>query len=206
MFVIDKRNKDGTANFCKACRNAGRRKRGHAPKRYIGKRKQECSKCAVVKPLEKFQRDAATRNGRKSKCKDCCVSNKPFKAFGRLKEKQKLYVIPIEITKEEVAMIFEAFEGECIYCGVKESKETGTMNLEHIVPMKRGGRHHVSNFVISCGKCNAKKHDKPLITFYRSHEQFRGDRLDYIFKHVAYFTNRDPEEVAKEFYAEVNDE
>lgn len=170
---------------------------------------KSCSICKETKPLEAFEREKRTKDGRGARCLKCKseFSNpKPYKAFYRLKEKQKLYDIPIEIDREDVAQLFEVFEGECIYCGVKESKETGTMNLEHIIPMKRGGRHHISNFVISCKSCNAKKYDHPLITFFRFHEPFRGDRLDYIFKHVAYFTQRDPEEVALEFYAEVNDE
>lgn len=169
-----------------------------------------CSICEKTKPLELFEKEKRSKDGHGARCKLCKTTNyadpKPYKAFWRLKAKQKLYDIPIEITKEEVAMLFEAFEYSCIYCGVEESQETGTMNLEHIVPMKRGGRHHVSNFVISCKSCNVKKYDHPLITFYRFHEPFHIQRLEYIFKHVAYFTKRDPEEVAQEFYAEVNDE
>lgn len=165
-----------------------------------------CSICEKTKPLELFEKEKRSKDGHGVRCYECKKDPKPYKAFWRLKAKQKIYDIPIEITKEEVAMLFEAFEYSCIYCGVKESKETGTMNLEHIIPMKRGGRHHISNFVISCKSCNAKKYDHPLITFFRFHEPFRGDRLDYIFKHVAYFTQRDPEEVALEFYAEVENE
>lgn len=164
-----------------------------------------CSMCKETKPLELFEKEKRQKAGYGARCKACKSDPKPHKAFWRLNAKQKLYAIPIEITKEEVAMIFEAFEGECIYCGTEESEKTGTMNLEHIVPMKRGGRHHVSNFVISCRSCNAKKHDKPLIDFYRSHEPFNYRRLEYIFIHVAHFSKRDPEEVAKEFYAEAKD-
>lgn len=168
-----------------------------------------CSICKETKPIELFEKEKRQKDGRGARCKLCkstVTDPKPFKAYWRLNAKQKLYDIPIEITKQEVAIIFEAFEGNCIYCGAVESKQTGTMNLEHIVPMAKGGRHHASNFVISCKSCNAKKHDKPLITFYRSHKPFTGDRLDFIFKHVAYFSQRDPEEVALEFYAEVENE
>ncbi|QUG41314.1 HNH endonuclease [Psychrobacillus sp. INOP01] len=204
QFVKDKRNKDGTTNICKVCRNTALRK---PPRRYIGKKEQECSICHEIKPYDNFYKSKMTKNGREPRCNKCrAVDPKPFKAYWRLMAKQKLYAIPIEITKEEVAMIFEAFEGECIYCGAEESKETGTINLEHIVPMARNGRHHVSNLCCACTSCNSKKRNKPLIEFYRSHEPFTGKRLDYIFKHVAYFAKRDPEEVAQEFYAAVNDE
>lgn len=168
-----------------------------------------CSMCKQTKPLELFEKDKRTKDGRGARCKLCRNTHytdpKPYKAFWRLNEKQKLYDIPVEITKEEVAMLFDGFEGTCIYCGVEESEETGTMSLEHIVPMKRGGRHHISNLVIGCKACNSKKNDKTLIEFYRTHEPFHIRRLDYIFKHVAYFTKRTEEEVAKEFFSEVDD-
>lgn len=167
-----------------------------------------CSMCKKTKPLELFEKEKRSKDGHGARCKTCkntYTDPKPYKAFWRLNAKQKLYDIPIEITKEEVAQLFEAFEYSCIYCGVEESKDTGTMNLEHIIPMRRNGPHNISNLVISCKVCNSKKNDKPLITFYRSHEPFDSRRLEYIFKHVAYFTKRDVEQVARQFYAEVDD-
>lgn len=168
-----------------------------------------CSLCKEVKPLELFEKDKRRKDGRGVRCRQCKLfipgNSKPYKAFWRLKAKQKLYNIPIEITKEDVAILFDVFEGKCSYCGIDESEETGTMELDHVVPMSRGGRHHVSNFVISCKSCNAKKRDKQLVDFYRCHKPFTGERLDYIFKHIAYFTKRDPEEVALEFYAEAKE-
>lgn len=167
---------------------------------------KQCSMCQQTKSLEQFEKEKRAKDGRGARCRLCKNDPKPYKAFWRLKAKQKLYDIPIETSKEEVAQIFEMFEGKCAYCHVEESSETGTMNLEHIRPMKAGGRHHVSNLCVSCKFCNSKKQDKPLIEFYRSHEPFTGAMLDFVFFYVAYFSNRDVEEVAKEFYAEVKDD
>ncbi|MGE6487759.1 HNH endonuclease [Paenisporosarcina sp. NPDC076898] len=153
-----------------------------------------------------FKRDSRKPNGVGSRCKGCNKSSEPIphKAFHRLKAKQKLYDIEIETTKEEVAQIFELFEGRCAYCNIEESEETGTFHLEHIIPMSReGSRHHVSNLAISCASCNAKKNKRPLIEFYLMHKPFTGAMLDFIFIYVARFSGRTPEEVAKEFYAEV---
>jgi len=123
-----------------------------------------------------------------------------------LRDKQKLYKIPIETTKVEVTQIFEMFEGRCAYCNVEESAKTGTLQLEHIQAMARGGRHHVSNLVIACKSCNSKKQNKPLIEFYRMHPPFTGAMLDFIFIYIARFSGRTPEEVAAEFYEEVENE
>lgn len=205
-FVRDKRSKGGVTNSCKECRNATLRKGPSKPKRYIGKTKQECTICREIKPLKDFNKRKSMKNGLSPRCKDCTVHDpKPYKAYWRLIEKQKLFGMPVEITKEEVKMIFDAYEYSCVYCGAEESEKTGTMQLEHVIPISKGGRHHVSNLVTSCKSCNSKKKDSPLIEFYRSHEPFNGLRLDAVIIHVAYFSKRDSEEVAKEFYAEVND-
>lgn len=206
MFVAEKRNKDGMTNICKACRNDALRSKSSTKRRYIGKLDQECSKCKEIKLLNEFQRCKTTKNGRLARCKACKPKDpKSFKAYWRLMEKQKLYDIPIEITKEDVAMIFKMFEGRCAYCYAQESDDTRTFELEHIIPMSNTEKckHAAFNLCISCKYCNVKKSNKPLITFYRSHEPFTSQMLDFLFIYIAYFSGREVEEVALEFYAEV---
>lgn len=207
-FTKEKRNKNGVTSRCKACRNASLSK--NTRKYYVGRTKRECIACGIIKTFDHFAKEPRSKTGIRARCKECRQQYRepiPHKAFHRLKAKQKLYDIPIETTKEEVALLFEAFEGRCAYCNVEESAETGTFHLEHIIPMSRpNARHHVSNFAIACGKCNAKKHNRPLIEFYRMHQPFTGAMLEFIFIYVARFNGRTPEEVAKSFYAEVEDD
>ena len=47
---------------------------------------------------------------------------------------------------------------ECQYCGRKLTNSTGT--IDHVVPQSKGGRHHWSNVVASCVKCNNRKDNK----------------------------------------------
>jgi 5-methylcytosine-specific restriction endonuclease McrA len=56
------------------------------------------------------------------------------------KELKKLYLLP------------------CIYCGSLDSIE-----MDHVIPISRGGRHSIGNIVPACRKCNASKSDKFLI-------------------------------------------
>lgn len=207
-FVKHKRSKNGFARLCKACRNLSLAK-NRKPRLFVGETERECITCGEIKPFALFKKDSRKSNGVGSRCKDCNSKSGepiPHKAFHRLKAKQKLYNIEIETTKEEVAQIFEMFEGRCAYCGVKESAETGTFHLEHIIPMSReGSRNHVSNLVCSCSRCNLKKHNRHLVMFYRMHPPFTGEMLDFIFMYIAHFSGRTPEEVAKEFYAEVTE-
>lgn len=158
-----------------------------------------CRLCGEPKPLDLFEKDSRSKGGRTNRCKSCkqASNNVAYKAFCRFKERYP--DVPIETTKEEVAQIFEAFEGRCAYCNVKESDETGTFHLEHIRPLSReGGRHHVSNLVISCRRCNARKNNKPLAIFFRDYLPFSYDSLRFIVGYIAYFSGRTTEEVEQE--------
>lgn len=164
-----------------------------------------CIKCGETKPIELFERYKGRKVEVGGRCKSCktAATSREYRAYYRMIEKQNKFPIPIETDYEEVKQIFDMFEDRCAYCLVVESAETGTIQLEHIKAMDRGGRHHVSNLVIACKSCNSKKQNRPLIEFYRMHPPFTGAMLDFIFMYVARFSGRDPEEVAKEFYAEV---
>ena len=46
-------------------------------------------------------------------------------------------------------------EGACHYCGGKFDREQ--LNMDHIVPISRGGKSVKGNVVLSCKKCNNDK-------------------------------------------------
>ena len=48
----------------------------------------------------------------------------------------------------------------CVYCGFD-----GELEIEHIVPISRGGSHECSNIVLACRKCNASKHNYDVFTW-----------------------------------------
>jgi len=60
------------------------------------------------------------------------------------------------VTREEWAAVVEFFDGCCAYCG-KPATE-----LDHIVPISRGGRDALDNVQPACRKCNASKNSKLL--------------------------------------------
>jgi len=51
--------------------------------------------------------------------------------------------------------IYEHYKHRCCYCGKK--KTTSELNLEHVIPISRGGATDWLNVVISCVPCNLKK-------------------------------------------------
>jgi 5-methylcytosine-specific restriction endonuclease McrA len=50
------------------------------------------------------------------------------------------------------------YNSPCSYCGSKDSIE-----MDHVIPLVKGGRHSIGNLVPACAKCNRSKHDKLLV-------------------------------------------
>ena len=55
----------------------------------------------------------------------------------------------------------EEFDYCCAYCG-KSEEEVGTLEVEHMTPLSKGGIHGASNIVPACRKCNAQKGEMTL--------------------------------------------
>ncbi len=53
---------------------------------------------------------------------------------------------------ELTPMVFERDPNECKFCGSKDSLE-----IDHIIPLSRGGTNELSNLQILCRTCNRKK-------------------------------------------------
>lgn len=74
----------------------------------------------------------------------------------------------------------------CCYCGKKH--KANDLNIDHIIPRSKGGKHKWENVVCSCIKCNTKKGDyllgecnmrllkKPYIPFH--HLMENGHTID----------------------------
>lgn len=68
------------------------------------------------------------------------------------------------LAKAERQEVYNKMGGFCAYCGVPIT--TKTMQVDHVIPLKKGGADEVSNMLPACGSCN---HYKSTLTV----EQFR---------------------------------
>src|SRR5260221_4894948 len=71
-------------------------------------------------------------------------------------------------TDEDINKQYIRQKMRCYYCGKTIKK---TYEIDHIIPVSRGGTNHPSNIVLACKSCNASKKDKLL------HEWIKGGRL-----------------------------
>ena len=69
-------------------------------------------------------------------------------------------------TDEEVNRIYDRTGGYCFYCRIKLSfknygvvGEKGAWEMDHFIPIARGGAHQPRNWVPACVSCNTEKSD-----------------------------------------------
>lgn len=57
--------------------------------------------------------------------------------------------------------LVETLEYRCTYCGGQF--DANSLEMDHVVPLRRGGPHRLSNMTAACGPCNGSKKDRPLL-------------------------------------------
>jgi len=60
-------------------------------------------------------------------------------------------------TTEDINQQYAKQQGKCYWCGIKVKKH---FEIDHIVPISRGGSNDPSNLAIACSYCNRSKGDK----------------------------------------------
>lgn len=63
---------------------------------------------------------------------------------------------PPRLTLLEWKGLLEEFGHQCAYCGDSPA-EGEWLELEHLIPLSRGGEHRKHNVVPACGACNKEK-------------------------------------------------
>lgn len=69
-------------------------------------------------------------------------------------------------TEDELNYIYDKNRGYCWHCAKKLSfqnygrpGEKGAWEVDHSIPISRGGTHHLNNLVPACVECNRSKQD-----------------------------------------------
>lgn len=57
------------------------------------------------------------------------------------------------MTERDWLRLVRRYEGKCAYCGTKPD----VLHMDHLIPLKRGGRHSIGNVIPSCQPCNSAK-------------------------------------------------
>ena len=152
---------------------------------------KQCSKCKTIKPLEDFYNRKSHSSGKRPACKKCELLDKqlyrktnPEKIIKHidLPYEKRLYKIEsakkwnkshkpertlamakrralkkqngvFSVTAKEIKKIQNM---NCLYCGLLGGQ------VDHVIPLTRGGTHSIGNLVPACRSCNASKNDKTI--------------------------------------------
>ena len=64
-------------------------------------------------------------------------------------------------TDKQEKELKNSYDNRCAYCG----KKFGALEMDHIIPLTRGGDHKIENIVPACRSCNAGKFNRPLLVW-----------------------------------------
>lgn len=58
-----------------------------------------------------------------------------------------------QFTSAQWVALVEQYQNKCAYCGAD-----GPLEIDHRIPLSRGGTNSIDNILPACGRCNRRKH------------------------------------------------
>lgn len=156
-FGIHRNRSDGIDSYCLECRRKAR-----------AAYRQRC------KDAIKSQQAANYKNNRNARLTYAKQNAKPYDSEmaeirKRWRNKNKALMAAYQrartaakkgngryaITRKDLQKLYAQ---PCIYCGSKQNIE-----IDHVIPIARGGTHGIGNLTSACRKCNRSRQDKLIM-------------------------------------------
>jgi len=84
-----------------------------------------------------------------------------------------------KITVDEWLAELKKRKAECAICGTKEN-----LTIDHIIPLRKGGRNIISNIQLLCATCNQKKGSNPSLKNVKITAYIRQDTYRKLRQHI----------------------
>lgn len=147
-FGMNPSSKDGLRNECKDCRNI--------KARYKYESDLEFRENESIRAAKNYLED---REYILNRTKQWSKENPDKKIEQRHRRIARLHgQNEFDLPKDFIKMLRDIQNNRCAYCSIKSDKLT----VEHVLPLSRGGKHHINNIVLACATCNYSKHIKTL--------------------------------------------
>lgn len=147
MFYKNKNSKDGLHSQCKECRSKwlvdNKKHIAEYSKKYKEEHKDEIRKYSSY--YNKTMKHKICKKNNKHRRRDLAKNS--------------------TITNNQLLELQQNAK-VCYWCN--DPLKNKNVHIDHYVPLAKGGNHTLENLVISCQKCNAKKHTKDPIEFANS--------------------------------------
>lgn len=87
--------------------------------------------------------------------------------------------LPSNYSKQQWGTVKQYFNNKCAYCG-----SFSLLEIEHVVPVSKGGSFTADNIIPACKKCNTSKHDYDIFEWYPKQSFYSEEReqaiIDYL--------------------------
>jgi 5-methylcytosine-specific restriction endonuclease McrA len=169
--------RDGLQSTCKSCqseyskRMKAKRVRVDPDPRLTHKR---CTRCGEKQPVSQFSLNRTAPDGYQYNCRACMRAYDQARYWKAAKEStaipcsEGLVVVSMrrklaDLERRSILAALGTFDiaardirrlanSPCAHCGA-----TTGLQIDHIIPVKRGGRHSIGNLQSLCKSCNASK-------------------------------------------------
>lgn len=127
-----------------------------------------CKKCGGSSPLDKSHFGHTPNGGFRWTCRKCMrkkvaahTKANPDKVAERFKRRRAQELAAgNNYNKESLRLQLRIYQRElCFYC---KEKISDIGELDHMLPIARGGLDTLENIALACNKCNKEKHNKSI--------------------------------------------
>lgn len=87
---------------------------------------------------------------------------------------------PVHLSAMHLWRHWARFDHCCAYCG-----RNGDLEVEHVVPISKGGQHHLGNIVPACHSCNSNKRSKDAHAWFKDqpfYSEHRWQRIQSVLQ------------------------
>ena len=132
--------------MCRACYKRISRGGNYKPRtKYTG----PCERCGIMDESVKYSRKM---------CPKCYKWYENNILGANSKRRARIRSVENTLTPEQRIRVLEYYDYHCAYCG---EDIHDCFEIDHVIPVSKGGANAIHNVVPACKSCNSRKKDRP---------------------------------------------
>ena len=204
-FYKNKTYKYGVMSKCKECKKKYGKQYYENNSEYIKERNKQYNRKNMQEYIKQWQKDNPERTKQWSKKyyqnhkehiaeygKQWASNNRERRneicLKAQHKRRAKLKSNGGEYTLEQWNECLNFFNNTCAYSGAELNKDN--TNVEHIIPISKGGTSNITNIVPALDSVNFSKNASDMLEWYKEQPYFSEERLNKILDWIEYASNK----------------